>query len=669
MDKSDFAKLRAHMVDRHVVTLGVRSRRLLEAMRTVPREVFVPAALRDMAYEDSALVVADRLTLPAPGHTALMIDALELREGDKVLEAGTGTGYGAAVLSRMVASVCTVEPGDQPALKAASALAGLGCTNVHVLHANPVLGWPEQAPFDAIVVNAVGPQVPHSLRQQLRVGGRLVMPVGTDPLGLELVRVTRVSEQEYRTEDLADIRLSVLPATESDRNAGAALKLQAGPRGPVPGPKSDAALSRTIAAAGQAFDGIESADLSPLLQRIGDARVVLIGEATHGSSEFYRMRARITQALIRHKDFDFVAIEGDWPDAARIDHYVRHAGAPPSGWTAFARFPTWMWRNEETREFVDWLHRRNADAKHPVSFHGLDLYSLHHSMRAVLDYLDKVDPATAVIARERYACLTPWQADPTAYGHGAVTEQYASCEREVLATLSDLMRQRRAYAERGGERYLDAMQNARLVANAERYYRSMYYGSRAAWNLRDAHMFETLKLLLQFHGARSRCVVWAHNSHVGNSAATEMALRGEVNLGHLCRGEFGSDAYLIGFGTHAGTVAAASDWDGPMQVKALRESAEGSYERLFHDAWVANFMLPLRQPPAQRSMLEGLTPSRLQRAVGVIYRPHTERQSHYFQAVLPAQFDEVIWIDRTNAVTPLRSESIVGVPQTYPFSL
>jgi len=407
-----------------------------------------------------------------------------------------------------------------------------------------------------------------------------------------------------------------------------------------------------------------------MLKRIGDARVVLIGEATHGTSEFYRLREWITRELITRKGFSFVAIEGDWPDAARIDHYVRHREYPPSVWTAFARFPVWMWRNREVRAFVDWLRIHNAglEPSRRVAFHGLDLYSLYNSIQSVLDYLDSVDPATAAVARQRYGCLTPWQADPAVYGHATLTGRYQTCEHEVTAMLADLMRKRRAYAEHDGERFLDAVQNARLVANAERYYRTMYYGSRPSWNLRDSHMFETLKNLLSFHGPNSKGVVWAHNSHVGDSAATEMSARDEYNIGHLCRQQFGDASYSIGFGTNIGTVAAASDWNEPMEIKTVRPALSRSYERLCHETGLRRFLLPLRHlRPA--SLAAGLSRARLERAIGVIYRPETELQSHYFEAVLPRQFDEYVWFDETTAVAPLRTEELEGLPETYPFGL
>jgi protein-L-isoaspartate(D-aspartate) O-methyltransferase len=667
MNKINFAKLRDGMVDLQIARRGVRSRLVLDAMRTVPREAFLPEPLREFAYEDAPLPIAEGQTISQPYIVALMTDALALEGGEKVLEIGTGSGYAAAVLSRIARNVYTVERIGQLAEKAAAVLAKLGYSNVHVLHADGTRGWPEHAPYDAIVVAAGGPEVPESLKTQLKIGGRLVIPVGADRRVQELLRVIRVSEDQYKTEDIADVRFVPLVGEEGWT-----------PEEGRPGPAqyrptvkmAEGTLTKAIAASCEKFEAIDSAELEPLLRRIGDARVVLLGEATHGSSEFYRMRERISRELIERKGFSFIAIEGDWPDAARIDHYVRHAETPPSEWTAFARFPTWMWRNQEVRNFVDWLRARNADveADKRVAFHGLDLYSLFNSIRSVLNYLDDVDPQTARVARQRYGCLTPWQSDPATYGHAALTRNYQTCEREVVSMLTDLMQKRRAYAEHDGERFLDAVQNARLIANAERYYRIMYYGSRASWNLRDSHMFETLQTLLNFHGPESKAIVWAHNSHVGDSNATEMATRGEYNIGHLCRQEFGNAAYSIGFGTDHGTVAAASDWDGPMEVKVVRPSVPESYERLCHEAGVAQFMLHLRKP-ISAELAAGLLKPRLERAIGVIYRPETELQSHYFQALLSHQFDEYIWFDETSAVAPLRTEELEGLPDTYPFGL
>jgi erythromycin esterase-like protein len=428
---------------------------------------------------------------------------------------------------------------------------------------------------------------------------------------------------------------------------------------------------RLLSESAERIQGIEDAEVGTLLERIGGSRVVLLGEATHGSSEFYRMRARITRELIERKGFSIVAVEADWPDAAWVDRYVRHASGPPAGEAPFTRFPRWMWRNREVSEFVEWLRERNAAVREPerrAGFYGLDLYSLYGSIGVVLDYLDRVDPAAARVARERYACLAPWMGNPAAYGRAAITDRYASCESEVVAMLLDVLSRRLEYAQRDGTQFLDAAQNAQLIANAERYYRIMYHGRVASWNLRDQHMFDTLATLLAFHGPESKAVVWAHNSHVGDAAATEMGELGEHNVGQLCRQAFGRDAYLVGFGTDHGTVAAASDWDEPMQVMTVRPAHPESYERLCHDTEIPAFLLALGAP-ARPEVREELEASRLERAIGVIYRPQTELQSHYFPASLSRQFDEYVWFDRTEAVTPLAGPATAGLPDTYPFGL
>jgi protein-L-isoaspartate(D-aspartate) O-methyltransferase len=662
---ADNSSRRDDMVRQQIVARGVRSEPVLRAMRAVPREEFLPEDLREFAYEDSPLPIAAGQTISQPYIVAFMVEALNLKGGERVLEIGAGSGYAAAVLAQVAARVYSIERIAELAGSAATTLARLGYDNVEIRHADGTRGWPEQAPFDAIVVAAGGPEVPESLKRQLKIGGRLVIPVGRTPEIQELVRVTRTADDEFETEDLADVRFVPLLGEEGwATDAGRPVAKQR------PSPRDrDAALIDAIADACEPFPNVDSADLGPLLNRIGDARIVLIGEATHGTSEFYRMRNRITTELIRSKGFRFVSIEGDWPDAARIDHYVRHFEYPPSEWIAFARFPMWMWRNEEVREFVDWLRRHNhgLEPNERVAFHGLDLYSLYSSIRAVLHYLDEVDPATAGIARERYGCLTPWQTDPATYGRAALSGSYRSCEDDVVHMLTVLSQKHRDYASHDGERFLDVMQNARVVANAERYYRVMYYGSRASWNLRDTYMFETLQTLIEHHQPDSKAIVWAHNSHVGDAVATEMSARGELNIGHLCRRNFGDSVYSIGFGTDNGTVAAASDWDGPMEVKSIVPAMRNSYERLFHQTTLPGFTLGLRS--ASDILRSGLYPSRLQRAIGVIYRPETEFSSHYFQAVLPQQFDDYVWIDTTHAVTPIETKKLKGLPDTYPFGL
>ncbi|NDW01133.1 alpha/beta family hydrolase [Salipiger sp. PrR002] len=403
----------------------------------------------------------------------------------------------------------------------------------------------------------------------------------------------------------------------------------------------------------------------------GSARVVLLGEASHGTSEFYRARAAITMRLVERHGFTLVAAEADWPDAAKIDRYIRHRPGASSRRLPFSRFPTWMWRNREVDDFVARLRDHNAKVEpdEQVRFHGLDLYSMTASIAAVLEYLDRVDPAAAREARQRYGCIDPWSQELAAYGRASLSRGYALCEAPVMRTLLDLLQSELLYAARDGDEFFDAVQNARLVANAERYYRVMYYGSHESWNLRDSHMFETLKHVLDRGGPDSKAVVWAHNSHIGDARFTDMgSARGELNIGQLCREEFGRRAVLIGFGTHSGTVAAASEWDAPMEVKTVRPSRPDSYEALCHGVGEKRFLLDMGQDmdPALRRALRD---PRLERYIGVIYRPETERWSHYSHATLPDQYDAFVWFDETRAVTPVPTRVIAGEDETYPFGL
>lgn len=674
-DRDVHLRQRQEMVERQIAARGIDSPPVLEAMRRVPREAFVPPSMREFAYEDAPLPIAESQTISQPYIVALMTDALHLVQGDRVLEVGTGSGYAAAVLGEIAERVHTIERHEQLAAQARAVLAQLGYDNVEVIVGDGSEGWPQAAPYEGIVVAAGGPAVPESLKRQLAVGGRLVIPVGASAQRQSLIRITRVSENEYREEGLGEVRFVPLIGTGGWKDAdsrpsdipGASATPPAAPRRERPS-FSDGGR---IATAAEAFDRIDDADLTRLLARIGDSRVVLIGEASHGTSEFYRFRARITEALIAQKGFSVVAVEADWPDASRIDHYVRDARTPPAEWSAFTRFPTWMWRNTDVRDFVHWLRDFNLAVDDPgkrVGFYGLDLYSLFTSIEAVLAYLDDIDPDAAAIARERYGCLTPWQSDPATYGRAALSGRYRECEKDVVAMLSALLNKRLEYTTHDGLRFLDAVQNARLIANAERYYRSMYSGYAESWNLRDQHMFDTLQSLLKHGGGETRAVVWAHNSHIGDASATDMTARGQLNIGELCRKTYGNEAYLIGFGTHTGTVAAADDWGEAMEVKTVQPSLEGSWERLCHDAGIPSFSLALREP-ASRALGRRLQETRLERAIGVIYRPQTERASHYFNARLGAQFDEYIWFDHSKAITPLENKAALGMPDTYPFGV
>ncbi|HEX2027667.1 MAG TPA: erythromycin esterase family protein [Nitriliruptorales bacterium] len=422
-------------------------------------------------------------------------------------------------------------------------------------------------------------------------------------------------------------------------------------------------------------------DLDGLAARLADAELVLLGEATHGTHEFYAVRADLTRRLIAGHGFAGVAVEADWPDAARVTRYVAGEGDDPTAAAAlgdFTRFPTWMWRNTVVAGFVGWLAEHNTRRRTnvPVGFHGLDLYSLYTSIEAVVRYLDEVDVEAAQRARLRYACFDHAGVDGQRYGYATAVGAQEPCEGEVVAQLVEL---RRRAGEDGGRAaaarewaFFDAEQNARLVADAERYYRAMFRGRDDAWNLRDTHMADTLDALLEHLGQRldrPKVVVWAHNSHLGDARATEMGeRRGELNLGQLARERHGDRVVNVGFTTYAGEVTAAADWDGPTQRQRVRDALPGCYEAALHDAGLDRAWLDLHDA-AVASALAG---PRLERAIGVVYRPDTERVSHYFSARLPRQFDVVIHLDDTRALEPLDRTSVWdrgAVEATYPWAV
>ena len=662
----DFSRERDRMVDVQIARRGVRDRHVLDAMRAVPREAFVEPGLAEFAYADGPLPIGEGQAISRPYVVALMTEAAEVKPGERVLEVGAGSGYAAAVMSRIAARVHAVERHAVLADDARRRLGRLGYDNIELRVGDGTLGWPEAAPFDAILVAAGGPEVPPALKEQLAIGGRLVVPVGGEDDGQTLLKITRTGAAAYEKENLGDLAFVPLIGEQGWAEDG-----RRSATGHVPGGARGRALPAMIAEAAEPLPDLDDPGFARLFDRFADRRVVLLGEASHGTSEFYRARAAITRRLVAEHGFTLIAVEADWPDAAAVDRYVRHRPPQPGAEPPFQRFPTWMWRNTDVAALVDWLREHNAGVGEPrrqAGFYGLDIYNMGGSIAAVLAYLDEVDPEAAAVARERYGCLTPWQGEPSTYGRAVLTAGYGKCEQAVTDQLRELLRRRLDYVARDHEGFLDAAQNARLVASAERYYRIMYYGGAESWNLRDTHMFETLCHLLEAHGADAKAVVWAHNSHIGDARHTEMGIvREELNIGQLCRERFGEEVALVGFGTHTGTVAAASDWGGDMEVKRVRPSHRDSYERLCHEAGVPAFLLDLRRDEALRRRL--LEP-RLERFIGVVYRPDTERMSHYADASLPQQFDAFVWLDETSAVTPLGPEHAKGdAPGTYPFGL
>lgn len=444
-------------------------------------------------------------------------------------------------------------------------------------------------------------------------------------------------------------------------------------------PDNDALLIRALRGAARPLAA--ERDFGPLLDAIGDRRFVLLGEATHGSEDFYQTRAAITKLLIQERGFRAVAIEGDWPDARRAHCFAR--GRPYAGGEdrdadqalrGFRRFPSWMWRNTVVVEFIAWLRARNQRRwEQPTGFYGLDLYSLHASIAAILKFLDRADPAAAARARARYGCFEG--AEAQSYGYAAGLGLSRGCEDEAVAQLVE-MRRRAAELERAegdGDEVFSALQNARLIRNAEQYYRAMFHGRVSTWNLRDEHMAETLEAVASHTGERAKVVVWAHNSHLGDARATEMGAGGERNLGQMARERFGDDVFALGFTTDHGWVTAASDWDQEAERKRVRPGLPNSFEALFHavarELGAERFWLPLR---GDAWLASALRRPRLERAIGVVYLPASERRSHYFHAHLPRQFDAVIHCDATRALEPLERTSLWEAgepPETYPFAV
>jgi len=418
-------------------------------------------------------------------------------------------------------------------------------------------------------------------------------------------------------------------------------------------------------------------DIDRLVGLVARKRIVMIGEATHGTHEFYDVRAALSRRLIQHHGFAAVTIEGDWPDALRADRFVREQTTDdadaPAALEAFERFPRWMWRNEDVADFIKWLHGHNSqrDEHQRCGFYGLDLYSLHASMRAVIEYLDDNDQEAAKRARERYACFDHVQGDPQQYGLQAHLGIGPKCETEVVAQLVDLQLRKLARSGRSpaGDAWFHAVQQAHVVRNAEQYYRMLFAGRSASWNLRDTHMADTLDLLVDHlgDGEPAKLIVWAHNSHVGDARATEMADDGQLTLGQIARQRHPGEVALVGFTTHEGTVTAANDWEEPAARMRVRPSLPGSWEELLHESELPRFYMT--SGDMQRVIGEGA--ERLQRAIGVVYRPMTERRSHYLHARLADEFDVVIHIDSTRGVEPLdRVEEahtpVNELPETFP---
>lgn len=433
-----------------------------------------------------------------------------------------------------------------------------------------------------------------------------------------------------------------------------------------------------------------AAENNHLFEQIGDAQFVLIGEASHGTHEFYQERARITRRLIEEKNFSAVVVEADWPDAYRVNRYVRGQGKDQNAQIAlsdFKRFPRWMWRNDVVLRFVEWLRKHNQQARvqgqPQAGFYGMDLYSLHRSMRAVIAYLDSVDPDAAQRARVRYSCFDAFGKEPQTYGMATGYGAAEPCEDAAIAQLMELRHQEKALVNNEGvlaeDEHFYAEQNAGLAVDAERYYRAMFRGRDNSWNLRDTHMADSIDALAAHQAAQgqpAKIVVWAHNSHVGDARATEVSQRNQVNVGQLMRERHPDQTFIIGFSTYQGEVYAADAWDGQGIRKTVRPGLPDSHEAVLHQlsqqTGLEKFWLNLQAQQQKQTQDALLSQQRLERYIGVIYAPATERWSHYLKTRLDQQYDALIYMDKTRALNPLDRQSVAetenkqDLPETYP---
>ena len=632
--------MKKQQIQNRLINKGIKNPLLLEAFHNIPEEFFLTKKIYPFTHKETEIEELMNVIEPRVIVFGQMLEKMDIKKGNRVLAIGIDSVYMLSVLSKIYKEVYTVETNVEYSKWASEILKSKDVFNVFFNSHNETKGWEDHAPYDAIIIASEFQEVPEIIKKQLQIGGKLIAPVGPDWSHIILEIVERVSEFEYRTQRLRENyfipKPHVLPQIGTkhfpDDEIVTAIKEKAIP-----------------------FSSINEYPLDNLLNRIGDAKVVLLGEASHGTSEFYLSRQAITKALIEKKGFNIVCAEADWSDVEQINAYVRDLNAKRN-WMPFNRFPQWMWKNKEVLEFIEWLKKYNTIHNNKCGFYGLDLYGLANSIDLVIAYLNNVDSDLAKLAKERYACIIPYLYNPAVYGKMVVGKQLESCEKDILNMLIDLLKNKHKLNH--SPEYFYAYQNANVIVNAERYYKAMYYGSAESWNQRDFHMFYTLKSLLSYFGEDTKAVVWAHNSHIGNALATEMYSKGEINIGHLCKEHFKNKCYNIGYGTHSGTVAAAHNWGENMEIMKVNPSIPESYENLCHKSQIPSFTLPLKEKDSGNKIRNLLSTPKLERAIGVLYRPKTERMSHYFHAVLPSQFDEYIWFNKSKAVTPISHTTI-----------
>ena len=621
-------------IKRQLIAKGINNLLLLDAFQNIPDTFLFAETVNPYFYEKSDLTNSFDHAESRVIVIAKMLEQLQIKSEEKILLVGVESIYILIVLSKIYKNVYSIEPQDSCISSSLEMLKTMNISNVHIKNGNPIVGWNEKGPFNVILIAPEFNNLTEKLKNQLQIGAKLLAPVGPDWTHLILEIVTRNSSTDYNVSALRDCYFIPKPKTLPKLGREA---------------YSPREIIDEIGINSIPFKNINEYPIDGLLERIGNARVVLIGAASHGTAEFYLTRQNITKALIEQKGFNIICTDNNWSDTEHTNNSIQNK-LNAKNTSPLSRFPHWCWKNEEINSFLDWLTLYNKQHNNSVGIYGLDLYGYEESIKLVIKYLQEIDPLLGQLAKKRYTKVIENFSKKTYNKDNKGTNNLACYDHEVLKILIDLLKKDNDLNH--CHSFFNAYQNANVVINADRHYQAMRFSSAESWNLRSLHMFHTLQSLLSYSGSDSKAIIWGHNADVGNAFATEVYANGEINLGHLCKEQYGDNSYHIGFGTHKGTLAASSNWGAKMKIFSLQESLDNSFESLCHKTKISNFTLPLRAQNADDELLELLAVPKLQRSIGILYSPKKEAIRNYSKSILPMQYDEYIWYNTTQAITP-----------------
>lgn len=627
-------------IKRQLVAKGISNLLLLDAFQNIPVAFSFSETVNRYFYQKGEPANSFYKTEPRVIVIAKMLEQLKIKSEEKILLVGVDSIYILLVLSKIYKNVYSVESNETCISTSKEVLKTMRIFNVHIKNDNPKVGWIEKGPFNAILIAPEFNAIQEKLKNQLKIGAKLIAPVGPDWTHLILEIVTRTSDKTYTVSTFRDCYFIPAPTTPPKSGREAYYPRE---------------VIDEIGINSLPFKTINEYPVDGLLQRIGNAKVVLIGAASHGTAEFNLIRQKITRALIEKKGFNIICTDTNWSDTEHTNNSIQNKSnsqcIPP-----LSRFPEWCWKNKEISGFLDWLTVYNMQHNNAIGIYGLDLYGYDQSMKLAIKYLHEIDPLLGDTAKKSYDKIINNFSKRTYNENNKGFNNLPFYEHEALKILLNLLKKDNRLNH--CQSFFNAYQNATVVINADLHYQAMRFSGAESWNLRSLHMFYTLQSLLSYSGSHSKAIIWGHNADIGNAFATDVYLNGEVNLSHLCKEQYGANSYHIGFGTHKGSVAASSNWGATMKVFPLKESLETSFESLCHKTNVANFTLPFRSEDTDPKLLELLTIPILQRAIGVLYNPKKESIKNYSETILPLQYDEYIWFNTTQAITPLSNKAI-----------